>query len=363
MATEEDSVECKCNTCKAIFSCIDKVKEHYRSEWHILNSKRRASGLPPLTRDEFKKVKPMMQSAMPKKAPSTQNLPENTQGANVSNSKSSDNGIDNVKQEDEVVVENTPPPLPVAPTISLFDNKEFDTTDECMEYMGLKYGFFIPDMEFVCDLDGLLVYLGDKIKLGGYCLYCQKQFRPGYSCQNHMISKSHCKLAYEEGVDLEEYEDFFDFSASYTSDDEFDEDGNLIEKVAEVSAIGELILPNGKTVGNRIFRRYYRQKFAPQEDRPSVLALQREELLRLGNVRGTSRHMSSTEVSNLSDAQVMIMLMQKQKEIRKGQIIEQRARMQQYNYDQRREYQSTTDKLRSSATTTEKIRDYHRLLQ
>ena len=46
----------KCNTCKGVFSSIDKVKEHYRTDWHILNSKRRANNLAPLSKSEFKLV-------------------------------------------------------------------------------------------------------------------------------------------------------------------------------------------------------------------------------------------------------------------------------------------------------------------
>ena len=46
----------KCNTCKAAFSGIEKVKEHYRSDWHILNSKRRANNLAPLSKADFKIV-------------------------------------------------------------------------------------------------------------------------------------------------------------------------------------------------------------------------------------------------------------------------------------------------------------------
>ena len=47
----------KCNTCKCCFSSTDKVKEHYKTDWHVLNSKRRASSSVPLKRDEFKLLK------------------------------------------------------------------------------------------------------------------------------------------------------------------------------------------------------------------------------------------------------------------------------------------------------------------
>ena len=45
-----------CNTCKALFSSVDKVKSHYKGDWHIFNSKRRAHGLVPLSKADFKAI-------------------------------------------------------------------------------------------------------------------------------------------------------------------------------------------------------------------------------------------------------------------------------------------------------------------
>lgn len=36
----------------------------------------------------------------------------------------------------------------VAANISIFDDKEFTTTDECVQYMAETFGFSIPDVEF-----------------------------------------------------------------------------------------------------------------------------------------------------------------------------------------------------------------------
>lgn len=100
----------------------------------------------------------------------------------------------------------------VAANISIFDDKEFTTTDECVQYMAETFGFSIPDVEFLVDLEGLLVYLSAKVKREGYCLYCQQAFTPGKPCQDHMVSASHCKLRFEIGIDREEYEKFYKFA-------------------------------------------------------------------------------------------------------------------------------------------------------
>ena len=61
------------------------------------------------------------------------------------------------------------------------------------------------------DREGLVGYCHEKIKLGHVCLFCQKIFTTWQGCQKHMISTSHTKLRYENGVDLEEFTVFYDF--------------------------------------------------------------------------------------------------------------------------------------------------------
>lgn len=381
----------KCNTCKALFSSTQKIKDHYRSDWHIFNSKRRTNALPPLRKDDFKllnadsslvvKHSPARSSSSVVSAAIQRSpLPSTTvfQGAILASTgndgaaaipetpgekaKAQD---EEEKEEQQPATRELPPPLPIGPNISIFDNKEFETRDECVEYMLRKFGFFLPDIEYLQDIDGMLNYLGEKVKLGGYCLYCQKQCIPGRPCQQHMLDSSHCKIAYDDEIDGDEFEDFYDFSADYEDvDDEdlLDEDGNVIENEMQVTALGELQLPNGRTVGHRQFARYYKQRYTAEETRPDVLALQREELLKLGyQLEGHSATQTAV-MKNLSDAQVMTMLVKYNKQARKNAIIEQKAQYRAQKAAQRREFVSTKDKLRSSENHTGKIRDYHSML-
>ena len=358
----------KCNTCRAAFSSIEKVKEHYRSDWHILNSKRRASNLIALTKAEFKaiaKTLPVVPSKAAVVSPAATTTNDGRSSKTISNNipsmtKMGEETLVEGNEEEEEEEEEEIEVLPVAPEISIFDTKKFDTVDECVAYMATTYGFFIPDVEYLVDLEGFLQYLGEKVKLGGFCLYCQKQFRAGRPCQNHMKSKSHCKIAFEDGIDMEEFEDFYDYTSSYEGIPE-DEDGNM--KQVEISSIGELVLLDGRVAGHRDFRVYYKQRYRPEETRPSVLAQQREELERLGMKFGTSMggpRINREEMNAMSDTQVMTMLVKFHKEVRRGQIIEQRGLQRQRINDQKREYQDNVAKSRSTATTTAKIRDYHK---
>mmetsp|Transcript_28953 Transcript_28953/g.48614 ORF Transcript_28953/g.48614 Transcript_28953/m.48614 type:complete len:412 (+) Transcript_28953:30-1265(+) len=399
----------KCNTCKACFATTEKIKDHYRSNWHVLNSKRRVQELLPLSRAEFKALvqannktqnskngekksnnkvvndpkEKTVTKAQDVSKPGTTSLPEcgkshNNEVVNTSDNDGEDEeevweDVDDDDDDGDGGGEGTGPRPPIAPNISIFDDKSFSTTEECVQYMATSYGFFLPDVEYLEDLDGLLLYLGEKVKLGGYCLYCQKLFTPGRPCQNHMMSKSHCKLRYEEGVDLDEYEDFYDFTASYEDveedeeeEEEVDEDGNVLapsnRNLIEFNSAGELVLKGGeKVLGHRDFRLYYKQYYRPADTRATVLAAQREELLRLGGKFGGLKH-SVDEVEGMGDVQVMDLLIKYQKEVRKGTVVEQRAQQRKQGADQRKEIQSKAQKVRSSEVITNKIRDYHRSL-
>lgn len=41
-----------CNGCGAVFATPKEHREHFRTDWHRMNQKRKAAGLPPLTEEE-----------------------------------------------------------------------------------------------------------------------------------------------------------------------------------------------------------------------------------------------------------------------------------------------------------------------
>tara|TARA_A100001035_G_scaffold206705_1_gene166736 strand:- start:54 stop:530 length:477 start_codon:yes stop_codon:yes gene_type:complete len=114
--------------------------------------------------------------------------------------------------------------------------------------------------------------LNEKVKLGGYCLFCQRQFIPGKPCQQHMIDRGHCKVAYADGVDLDEFEDFYDYDSA-NADLPVDAEGNPMSREATIDPVtGELTLPSGKTLGHRQYRVFYNQHYEAEDNRPSVVA-------------------------------------------------------------------------------------------
>ena len=100
----------------------------------------------------------------------------------------------------------------------------------------------------------------------------------------HMTDRSHCKLLYDEDEDLHEYEAFYDFSASYSdaerlalnavkvsssdatdagadgeasggAEDGSDDETVEVSRTLGVTDLGELVLLDGRTVGNRKWSR------------------------------------------------------------------------------------------------------------
>ena len=65
------------------------------------------------------------------------------------------------------------------------------TLGRCMEHMVSSHGFFVPDVEYLKDVRGMMHYLKEKICVGYVCLWCNGSGRTFHSLeatQNHMVS-------------------------------------------------------------------------------------------------------------------------------------------------------------------------------
>ncbi|MCL7029600.1 hypothetical protein MKW94_020769, partial [Papaver nudicaule] len=108
--------------------------------------------------------------------------------------------------------------MEVNPSCCFICDKMHDSIEICMVHMHKQHGFFIPDIEFLKDPEGLLTYLGKKVNRDFLCLYCNDRCQPFNSLEavrKHMVSKSHCKVRYGDGGEDEEaeLEDFYDYSS------------------------------------------------------------------------------------------------------------------------------------------------------
>jgi pre-60S factor REI1 len=343
-----------------VFTSRDELASHYQTPWHQYNLKRRQAGLPVLLEADFQARLAAAQALRQetktagkdhlkkdKKHKKSKKSIASSEGAITSSQVPSYDGIKGAEEtndravdltKDRMDVQETPVEtvgdnqeveeeemmVEIDPLQCLFDRHMSSTVEANAERMYRKYGFFIPDREYCTDLEGMIGYLHEKIKLGNMCVYCHKVFTTWHGCQKHMIQKEHTKMRYEAGIDLEDFDVFYDFveeneqflqsvgkrKASVAddggdvamdgieeddgwediSDDEEaaeddmaeDDDNNSIysefeEEVArmgiDVTPLGELVFPNGRVVGHRSLRRYYKQRTAQREDsRESVVA-------------------------------------------------------------------------------------------
>ncbi|XP_033639240.1 zinc finger protein 622-like [Asterias rubens] len=161
---------------------------------------------------------------------------------------------------------------PISVTDCLFCSHSSRSVVNNCKHMTQSHSFFLPNVEFLVDLEGLLAYLGEKVGCGFMCLWCNEKGRSFFSLdavQRHMRDKGHCKLQYE-GDMIYEYAEFFDFRKSYpdsadrvTSGDteEADSDDEEVDESAlQLQQDGfELVLPSGSRIGHRELQRYFRQ--------------------------------------------------------------------------------------------------------
>lgn len=186
----------------------------------------------------------------------------------------SDDGLEcenpGVEEEDaeDAEAEESPPLGAIPITDCLFCSHHSSSLVKNVAHMTKVHSFFIPDIEYLSDLKGLIKYLGEKVGVGKICLWCNEKGKSFYSTeavQAHMNDKSHCKL-FTDGDAALEFADFYDFRSSYPDYKEGQDPAEIedlsSEKILECDdETMELILPSGARVGHRSLMRYYKQRF------------------------------------------------------------------------------------------------------
>ena len=185
-----------CKTCKKSFSTASAFQAHIASKKHLKKVEKQGEGGP----DDDDEDEDDMEDA-----------PKSASAPGPSESKSEEDDSAMVEDGEDEEEEGEAIPL----MHCLFCSKNYTQVDSCVSHMLREHGFFIPFIENLVDLEGLLTYLGEKIGIGHVCLWCNGAGRARYpsteSVQMHMKAKSHCKLRLEEDEDEEELMDFYDF--------------------------------------------------------------------------------------------------------------------------------------------------------
>lgn len=315
-ATMASSNKFICLTCQISFEALQMQKDHYKSEWHLYNLKRKLTNLVSISEKEFNQIKlthQQQQSSIHDHNGSEQfyckacrknffnekafNQHNSSQkhvlksSALLESNKKSEIDIKNVKTEmkflksddeeesrieiinedlcgsDWEEVESDEEILEFIPVNEcLFCVHKSSSIETNLSHMSLAHSFFIPDLEYCNDLKGLLIYLGTKISSGHCCLWCSdhgKSFASKKSAQQHMIDVGHTKINfYNRPETILEFEDFYDYTSSYP-DASNEEDGDEVETPILDDSDYELRLPSGAVIGHRSLMVYYKQKLRP----------------------------------------------------------------------------------------------------
>lgn len=76
-------------------------------------------------------------------------------------------------------------------TDCLFCTHTSESFDDNMAHMTSVHSLFIPDIEFLVDLRGLIRYLGEKISVGNVCIFCNgkgRGLRSIDAVRKHMVN-------------------------------------------------------------------------------------------------------------------------------------------------------------------------------
>ncbi|KAF8786994.1 Cytoplasmic 60S subunit biogenesis factor like protein [Argiope bruennichi] len=249
-----------CLSCNVVFSVPELHQEHYKSDWHRYNLKRRLAELPSITKEEFEKraestkeiqgndkrlslrcdvcnkhfstenaknnhlkskkhLDSLSEFAKDKDKKSSKEVRIDDKKASKVGACSDDKKIDKPKavendmdidddddgewescddsdDDEKVITEGT---LTVETNDCLFCNHQSQSTEDNVTHMKEVHSFFIPEREKLVHLDKFIGFLAVKIHFG-ICLWCNgrgKQFRTVESLKKHMIDKGHCKILFE----------------------------------------------------------------------------------------------------------------------------------------------------------------------
>jgi pre-60S factor REI1 len=118
-------------------------------------------------------------------------------------------------------------PLEESLRACLFCNHVAADAEQNVAHMSKTHGLFIPERQYLTNLDGLIVYLSKKVKDDYQCLYCNRLKWSEEGIKTHMRDMGHCNIAYDTEDHQLEIGEFYDFRSTYS--DAEDEDADMPE--------------------------------------------------------------------------------------------------------------------------------------
>ena len=277
MSADNDQKLIFCSSCCIPFKTIEERNEHFKTDYHLFNLKRKALSMEPVSLEKYQQIKDSENApeavlydyycSVCKKHYSTENQMKeherskkhmiNLRVHNCTNEEAIHKTVvdDDEDSEEEKKVEKKV--FELDEKKCLFCEHESDSCETNINHMQEEHGFYILNVEYCTDIVGLIKYLQNKVMNECNCIYClneQTSFHSHKSVWQHMNQLGHCKM-----VDTDEYDEFYDYSQVPDND-------VSIVSMDEYS----MTLSNGKTIGNRTMNTYYKQNVKPEDTRACV---------------------------------------------------------------------------------------------
>lgn len=276
-AAAKASFEKTCAACQKTFYSENTYQNHVKSSKHRSREAR-------MNRDHADDSSSVMSSTFSLGEPIN-----NRRGSQSSVSKVADNmkktTIEEGDEEEEEEADEG-----FSPSRCLFCSTRSSDIQANVQHMYKAHGMFIPERDYLVNLEGLVNYLYRKITENSECIYCHVMRANPAAIRTHMRDKSHCMIAFDSEAEQVEIGQYYDFRSTYSDDDgastgsgevkaSGDEDGWETETsdstVDEDEEDGdadtgknrpvvyqteyEMHLPSGRSIGHRSLAHYYRQ--------------------------------------------------------------------------------------------------------
>ncbi|KAI9726726.1 MAG: hypothetical protein M1828_000582 [Chrysothrix sp. TS-e1954] len=98
-----------------------------------------------------------------------------------------------------------------------------------VHHMQHRHGMFIPERPYLVDLSGLVTWLEERVCVLHECLRCGMIKRTTKGIKTHMRDKGHCMIDFESEEQIVEIGQFYDFTSTYSDDEEDDGDEEMDE--------------------------------------------------------------------------------------------------------------------------------------
>lgn len=285
----------RCLSCRLNIYTQQQKDEHYKSSWHRYNVKRRAVGLPSMSKEDFDlKMKLLQEDSQEKLAVvfkcelcskkfksegmMRQHLGTNKHKKNAKRKLSMDSKVGSgsggitpakkLREEDyitkSVVREKQnltdSPMVPIPLKWCLFCEKgDFESNEETLEHMHQAHCFEIPYISKLISLEGCLKLAGKIIGEGHSCTSCWKSFVSKEAAWQHMDAVGHQTFdvnSREESL-FDPYYDWTQSEQSISSDGVSDQLVASKRQLLCVNEWGELEFDDGQIIIPRDAVKYH----------------------------------------------------------------------------------------------------------